>query len=48
MSPVREREKKKSKLLNGTLSDALYTSQLFCGLNYDDIAGQLQMQKTQI
>lgn len=25
-----------------------YISQLFCGLNYDDITGQLQMQKTHI
>lgn len=25
-----------------------YISQLFCGLNYDDITGRLQMQKTHI
>lgn len=25
-----------------------YIFQLFCGLNYDDITGQLRMQKTHI
>lgn len=25
-----------------------HISQLFCGLNYDDITGQLRMQKTRI
>lgn len=52
LSPVtdqkkREREKKDPNSLM-ELFQTHYISQLFCGLNYDDITGQLQMQKTHI
>lgn len=45
--PKKEREKKDPNSLM-ELFQTHYISQLFCGLNYDDITGQLQMQKTHI
>lgn len=45
LSPVTDKKNPNSLM---ELFQTRYISQLFCGLNYDDITGQLQMQKTHI
>lgn len=51
LSPVTDQKKEREKKDPNSLMELFqthYISQLFCGLNYDDITGQLQMQKTHI